>query len=596
MPSRWSFLFVMASTCLVALALASFLLLESPRRRAQALARTEGHLLEKARALAHGLSSADLADPGLEARMRALAQAARARVTVLAADGAVRADSGGGEGEAREDPRERVEAQAALRDGAAVVRRPAAALGRELYFAAARIPGTEAVARLSWEVTQVEAELAGPEGHLWWIGGGLVLVAVGASFGLGRALTRSLRELTVAAGAVEAGDFEARVLPKGRDVIAHLGRTFNRMTERLRDFMSRAEGEAARLATVLESLQDGVIAIGAEERISFLNGAARALLGLPARDRLEGKRLYEAVRSPPLLGIVEDVARRRVQVTREVEWDVAPRRLVSVHAAPMPGEGPGLILVLRDMSRLRLLERMRTDFVSNVSHELRTPLAAIAASAGNLEDETTRLDPEAGPRFVAAIVRNATRLQAHLDDILELSRYESRPETAIMVTVDFAGVVRAAVDDLREKAEENGVAMETRLPGRAGVVGDARALRRIVDNLVVNALTYTPRGGRVEVCLETEDDHATLEVSDTGIGIPPGDLERIFERFYRVDKARSRSAGGTGLGLSIVRHAAQLHGGRVSVESELGKGSTFRVWIPAERSDAALAARQEESA
>jgi signal transduction histidine kinase len=214
-----------------------------------------------------------------------------------------------------------------------------------------------------------------------------------------------------------------------------------------------------------------------------------------------------------------------------------------------------------------------------VSHELRTPIASIAAAVETLQDDAARLDPAEGPRFVQMIQRNLKRLEALLDDILALSRLESRPETLPREPLDLGGVVRAAAEELMERARQAGVDLTVRAE-RSRVVGDAATLRRIVDNLLVNAITYTPRDGKAEVTVEPHDGCAVLAVRDTGIGIPEEDLDRIFERFYRVDKARSRSAGGTGLGLAIVKHAVGLHGGSVEVKSKLARGSTFTVRIP----------------
>ncbi|MGH7163868.1 MAG: ATP-binding protein, partial [Planctomycetota bacterium] len=326
-----------------------------------------------------------------------------------------------------------------------------------------------------------------------------------------------------------------------------------------------------------------VVAVDVDERVSFLNGAARTILGLAAGERVEGRRLYELLRDPKILGLLQAASDEGRPVDAEISHEGPPRRMVQVHAAPVGGDRPGVILVLRDMSRLRQLERMRSDFVSNVSHELRTPLASISAAAENLQDVATRRDDEAASRFVGAIRRNAARLETLLDDILALSRFESRPETIERASMDFAALVRAACDELRERAEAAGVVLRVGTPAGLALVGDVQALRRIVDNLVVNAITYTPRGGRVEVALALGGGDAVLTVADTGIGIPKADLDSIFERFYRVDKARSRSAGGTGLGLSIVKHAVGLHGGTVSVESQVGSGSKFTVRIPEAR-------------
>jgi two-component system phosphate regulon sensor histidine kinase PhoR len=254
--------------------------------------------------------------------------------------------------------------------------------------------------------------------------------------------------------------------------------------------------------------------------------------------------------------------------------------MVQIFAAPVGGESPGVIVVLRDMSRLRRLEQMRSDFVSNVSHELRTPLANISAAVETLRDDESRRDVETGPRFLEIIRRNLTRLEALLNDILALSRMESRPETLPMEPVDFAAVARTSADELRGRARSAGLELAFRGEARCRVVGDVNTLRRIVDNLLINAITYTPEGGRIEVGIGLQNGSAVLHVSDTGIGIPREDLDRVFERFYRVDKARSRSAGGTGLGLAIVKHAVGLHGGTVKVESELAKGTTITVRIP----------------
>jgi len=579
MSWSWSVRFAAGSALLVGAALAVFLLVEQPRVREATDARIREDLLTTADVLARGLEGRSLREPALADRMRRLGEALGARITIIADDGTVVADSEVADVATLENHRHRPEVQAALRDGRAIVERPSRSVERELLYAAARIPGG-GVARVAWDATRHAEERARPTATFWWVAAGVLALGVLGAVAMARALGRRLRELTRVAAAVEAGDLTARVGAEGRDEIARFAETFDRMTARLRETLARAEAETARLATILDGMDEGVVAVGAEERISFVNDAARSVLGIGPDAPLEGRRLYEVLRAPALLGIVERVAEERAPLELEIELEGAPRRLLHVHAAPVASGGPGTILVVRDMSRIRALERMRTDFVSNVSHELRTPLAAISAAAENLEDQTTRADPVEGPRFLGAVRRNLTRLEALLDDILAISRFESRPESVERIPVDFAGIVRLACDELQERAAAAGLDFRVLVPQRLGVVGDAGALRRIVDNLVVNALTYTPRGGRVTVSLDPEGGDAVLRVADTGIGIPPGDLDRVFERFYRVDKGRSRSAGGTGLGLSIVKHAVGLHGGQVSVQSELGKGSTFTVRIP----------------
>jgi len=388
-------------------------------------------------------------------------------------------------------------------------------------------------------------------------------------------MTRPVTDLTRVAIARADGDWSARVTPVGADEVARLGKAFNDMTDQLDQSVELAESEAARLTTVLGGMTEGVIAVDKDEAIVFLNDASREILDIKGDAR--GAALFSCVREPRILGLVQTAARDGAPVEAEISYEGPPRRMVQVYAAPA---GKGVILVLRDISRMRRLESMRTDFVSNVSHELRTPLASIAAAIETLEDEAARTDPETADRFLSMLRRNVTRLEALLDDILALSRFESRPETILRVPVDFAQVARRAAEEHLDRAQRSELTLEFSATGKSMVDGDPETLQRILDNLIVNAINYTPAGGKIEVRVRAEGANALLQVRDSGIGIPAGDRERIFERFYRVDKGRSRSAGGTGLGLAIVKHAARFHGGEVVVESEPGVGSTFTVRLP----------------
>ncbi len=293
----------------------------------------------------------------------------------------------------------------------------------------------------------------------------------------------------------------------------------------------------------------------------------------------EGRPLHHLVRDPMVLVTIRAALKGAEPPEEDVVWDGAPKRLLRVRAAPVERGARGAILLVGDVSTIRRLERMRTDFVANVSHELRTPLAAIAGAAETLSEGALH-DPEAGPKFLDTITRHADRLKALVDDLLTLSRLESSPESIDRVPVDFAHVVRQSCDAVAGRARDAGLALEVHADAAVRVLGDPEALRRLVDNLVVNAVTYTPTGGWVKVSLAAEGNRAVLTVADSGIGIPPEHIERIFERFFRVDKARSRAKGGTGLGLAIVKHAVNLHGGQVAVDSRPGAGSTFTVSIP----------------
>jgi two-component system phosphate regulon sensor histidine kinase PhoR len=286
---------------------------------------------------------------------------------------------------------------------------------------------------------------------------------------------------------------------------------------------------------------------------------------------------------------------RHGQEPQEIRWDAPSGKSLSVRAGPLPGAPPrGAVLVLHDISDLRRLERLRQDFVANVSHELKTPLSVIKACAETLLDGAAA-DPRHCGRFLEQIDQNAERLHNLILDLLSLARIESGAETFVLEAVPLERIVAACVERRRPLVEGKQQALEVVPPENGRPVtawADEEAVGQILDNLVDNAIKYTPAGGRILVRWWAEDDQACLEVRDTGVGIAEQDLPRIFERFYRVDKARSRELGGTGLGLSIVKHLAQAMSGSVAAASRPGQGSTFTVRVPAGRPAAkALAGR-----
>ena len=349
---------------------------------------------------------------------------------------------------------------------------------------------------------------------------------------------------------------------------------------------SQTEQSRARrdLEDVLASLQDAVLVVDAQARLRFVNGAALRLFDLRIEDVL-GANLIEAM---PSFGI-DAAMRAALQEGQSSAHEIhlyAPRvREVFLRVAPVysgagttDGAGSGAVAIVQDMTELRRLERVRRDFVANASHELRTPIANIRATAETLLHAPN--DAQLLERFLPPLISEAERLSRLVSDLLNLARAEADEKT-VRAPVDLQKIVAQVVDSLRDKAARNEVTIEWQ-PGdnRAlQVSGDAAALEQVAFNLLDNALSYTPRGGNVSLQLR-EKDAAILEVRDTGIGIPSEDLPRIFERFYRVDKARSRSEGGTGLGLAIVKHIVENHGGHVEVESEEGQGTAFRVELP----------------
>ena len=377
--------------------------------------------------------------------------------------------------------------------------------------------------------------------------------------------TQSVVLVLAVVGLAVALSLVLRDRTRSRDRAAGAERETRDVRERLR----RAEDERRSMALVLSSMREGVLLVEPDGRILFANPALEALLsGAPASlDALLPLHLREAVRTATAAGAPRSA---------EVETG-APSRWLRGDAIPV-GEDGAVLLVVRDVTEARRLEAVRRDFVTNASHELKTPAASIQAAAETIGTAAVH-DPAVVPRFAAQLEREALRLSRIVSDLLDLSRLESGSTLEEQVALD--AVLRDEAERFEGPAAEAGVALSMDAEMVPRVRGSARELALMARNLVDNAIRYTRPGGRVDVRLGQTGDEIVLTVADTGVGIPGRDLGRVFERFYRVDRARSRETGGTGLGLSIVKHVVENHCGTVTVRSELGVGSTFEVRLPA---------------
>jgi two-component system, OmpR family, sensor histidine kinase SenX3 len=355
--------------------------------------------------------------------------------------------------------------------------------------------------------------------------------------------------------------------------------TIKRSSDALERRERSSKDERAVQDLILESMQEGVLLFDGGWRTAFSNDALERHLG--ARPAAVAQ-LYP----PSLRAMVRRVAEQGEPVTVEIERD-DPTRWLRATGAPAGSDG-SVLLVVTDITETRRIEAVRRDFVANASHELKTPAASIRAAAETLASIADE-DPRAVPRFASQLEREAMRLSRIVADLLDLSRLESGSDLGERVHLD--ALVREEAERFEETAREGGRTMEVDVPEASAVSGSARDLSLLIRNLIDNALRYTKPGGRVAVRVIGEPGSVDLVVSDDGMGIPTRDLPRVFERFYRVDRARSRETGGTGLGLAIVKHVAENHGGTVAVESEFGAGSTFTVRLPA----ASVAAASSEA-
>jgi two-component system phosphate regulon sensor histidine kinase PhoR len=398
---------------------------------------------------------------------------------------------------------------------------------------------------------------------------------------------RALDEIARGVAALGEGKpyWPTRIRVGGR--VGRLGRLLDAVAPRLEERIARLEQDRQQLRAVLSGMAEGVIAIDARRRLLFANASADRLFGLDAT--AVGRLVPELIRSPQVQGAVEATLAAAqpyrgeiVLTSREVSLRVHAR-VLAVHGMPLPGSPPpGAVLVFHDITDLRRLERMRQDFVANVSHELKTPLASIKAYAETLLDWALG-DENVNARFVRRIEEQADRLNQLILDLLSLARLESGQEVFEHKPLALAPVLSACIESSRRRAEARNLNLSLDLgplDDETLIMADEEAIRQILDNLIDNAIKYTPDGGAVRVTCRLAGENLSVEVADTGIGIPRDDLPRVFERFYRVDKARSRELGGTGLGLSIVKHLVQALGGQITVDSRVGAGTQFTVQLP----------------
>ncbi len=510
------------------------------------------------------------------------------RYAVLSADGRLLADSTTRH-PINVDLRNRPEIQQARNQGVGMVRRRETEGQPTLAHCAVRL-GTfrqpTGYIRVSADVQQLDADYASAYRLIWGTALAVAVAAVLATYVVVRGLVRPITQLNQAGLALPSRHVERTAHISSRDELGTLAQSFNSMSRELASRISELqhksrelEENSERLRTVLGAMVEGVLAVDDQERILFANAAARSMLDLSG-PYVVGRPVWEAVRNTT----IQNVIRRALagEQHSSIEFDLArTQSTVAMVATPLPGEiCPGVVLVLHDVTELRRLENIRREFVSNVSHELKTPLASIQACAETLLGGAID-DVPANRNFVQRIEEQAERLHVLIMDLLSLARIEAQQQTFEVVRLAMDEIVRSCVDQHRDVADTKEIALTAEIKNSPiEVMADAEGIRTLLDNLVDNALNYTGPQGQIIVRCYSDRENGVIEVADTGIGIAPDHQSRIFERFYRIDRARSREMGGTGLGLAIVKHLVQLFGGQITLKSRLGQGSTFTIRIP----------------
>jgi two-component system phosphate regulon sensor histidine kinase PhoR len=409
-----------------------------------------------------------------------------------------------------------------------------------------------------------------------------VLVAFFLGVKLAGDISNPLEEVTRAARRLAQGDFSVHLRRESRDEIGELAAAFAHMSETLKAKLEETSAAKSRLEAILHYTVSGLMLLDVRGRVVMMNPAAERLFGLSPGAGV-GRHNIEVIRDYHLSTAISEAMEKHCVVSREVTLLYPEERTVQAYVAPVweGNEVTGLIVVFHDITELRRLERLRTEFVASVSHELRTPLTAIRGFSETLLNGALE-DRAAAEHFLRIIDDEARRLSALIDDLLDLSRLELKRANLNIVTFALGPLVESIATCLKPRLEKAELKLEITLAEPdLSVQGDRDRIRQVLLNLIDNSIKYTPPGGRITVRAVRQGETVQVEVEDTGRGIPPEDLGRIFERFYRVDKARSRGDGGTGLGLAIVKHIVELHGGRVWATSRLGKGTTISFTLPA---------------
>jgi two-component system phosphate regulon sensor histidine kinase PhoR len=568
---------VSAAALLLSATLVSVSLSEQTYRRIEQSLVSEAHLVADVLAT----HERDMPPGAIEAEAERIGKTLPARVTLIAADGTVVGDSmvNGAELAALENHGTRPEVVEAREMGTGISRRFSHTIQTDMLYVAVPVNHPRiTVVRLALPLTEVQQQVAAVR-HMTVIA---LLAAMAGAFGLAwlasALLARRLRRLSDAAGRYASGDLSRRLRDYEPDELGTVARVLDDTVHELARRAVELAEDRARMDAILTGMVEGVVVVNDHGRVQLVNRAAREMLGL--ENVGIGGHYLEAVRHPGIAALLTEALGGREPANLELSPARTPGRHLIARAAPVSApSATGAVLVLHDITDLWRADQVRRDFVANVSHELRTPLTAIRGYVEALGDEPASQEERA--RFVDVIARHAARMERLVRDLLRLAALDARQEVVERAPCPVQGLLAGTVSDLSTIIESRRQRVEVVVdPAVTTIRTDAAKLQDALRNLVENAANYSPEGRLIRLEARPDGDQVTITVSDEGPGIPEADIERIFERFYRVDKARSRESGGTGLGLSIVKHLVSLLGGRVWAANRPGGGAVFTISLP----------------
>ena len=575
-----SYLFVVAVTLLFT---GAFL---TPRLRRVFLAQIEQSLAAQGTLIAQDLESrlagATLKN-NLEAQALQYGRQMGYRVTIIRADGLVVGDSERTPAELlrMDNHLSRPEVQAALQSGIGQSIRRSATLDENMLYIAVPVRNGAGVLRVALPLVEVHRRLMEFQKDLLKAGAAALTVALGVALISVRRISQPLRELIALTGRIGSGQRNTAASLDSRDEFGRLARAFGEMADRVEEKVAELSRERSQLAAILSSLIEGVVALDDQGHLLFLNPAAERFFGVSSSE-IKGRTFLEGLRQSPLNDVLGHALQQKHPITQEISVHSPAERTLSVHAMPVNygGSQTGVLAALHDITELRKLENVRREFVANVSHELKTPLTSIKGYVETLLEGAID-DPKHNRAFLQTIHEHTNNLSQLIDDVLNLSTIEAQRVSYRFEPVAVKEVVERIVNALEPMAKTKKVSISAVWPeDLPRVRADREKLAQIVMNLIDNAIKFNKVGGQVRIIAESNGKELRLRVEDTGRGISPEDLPRIFERFFRGNKDRSHEIPGTGLGLAIVKHLTEAHQGTVTAQSVPGQGSTFLVTLP----------------
>lgn len=542
-------------------------------------------LYEMAQLTVRAINTGTDSEVRLQEQVKELSKTITSRITVIDRDGHVLADSEDNPS-AMENHADRPEVRQIIKSGkdSGISIRYSETLGYNMMYVT--IPMIESdqvtgVVRTSLSLEKVEQAIEHLTATLTFVLFTAMLLTAIVGVRMAKGIAKPIEEMIKVSERLKDKDYSARVRMQPKGELGRLANAINVLSASLKSQMEQIQENEQQLMGVLTYMKSGVLLVDKGGRILLANRAMGDMLGLEP-ETLKGKLHVEAGKSADLSRLIDQCLLEGKEIRDEIQFYFPDERILDAHLAPYVGkrnELKGIVAVLHDITDIRRLEKMRSEFVANVSHELKTPITSVKGFAETLLDGAME-DEELLHDFLNIIHKESVRLHRLINDILHLSKIEQHLVTLIVEEVNVTEVIRNVAETIRKEVKTKGLELELPDNTNVWVEGERDRIQQIILNLVSNAVVYTPEGGKISVSVSERENEVDIRVQDNGIGISKKDLPRIFERFYRVDKARARDSGGTGLGLAIVKHLIESHHGSIKVESEEGEGTIFTVTLP----------------